>query len=278
MPADEQSVLPAMRGVPWWGAVLIAVAVTAVGAGIDARSTSELGGTFRFCFLVGCVAAALLVRRRALFTAAAQPPLVAFGVGIITLYTANTDESAASLKSLILQVLLPIADVFPWLAFTFLVTLALVVGRWYITREAEPDSSTPRTADSTTRRKHTRPPRTTDSAGTTTRQARRGDPDRGDPNRGDREPPSSGEQTVITPSERSRTRRTRPPGQAGESGASRTARTGQPAHAAPAHTAAGGQRRATAGQVSRAAAQSFIPGAPAAERTEAFETPPTDLT
>ena len=101
------------------GAVLIAVAITAVGAGIDARSTDELGATFKF-FLVGCVAAALLVRRRALFTAAAQPPLVAFGVGIITLYTVNADCSTASLKSLILQVLLPIADVFPWLAITFL--------------------------------------------------------------------------------------------------------------------------------------------------------------
>ena len=106
MPADQQSVLPTVRGVPWWGAVLVAVVITAVGAGIDARSTDELGATFKFCFLVGCVAAALLVRRRALFTAAAQPPLVAFGVGIITLYTVNADRASASLKSLILQVLL----------------------------------------------------------------------------------------------------------------------------------------------------------------------------
>ncbi|MXP20769.1 hypothetical protein GIY30_05285 [Gordonia sp. HNM0687] len=135
MPLDQQSVLPTVRGVPWWGAVLVATAITGIGAAIDASNTDGLGGVFKFCYLVGCVTAALAVRRRALFTAAAQPPLIAFLVGVITLYGLNADQASSGAKSLIFQVLLPIANDFPWMALTFFVTLGLVVARWYLTRD-----------------------------------------------------------------------------------------------------------------------------------------------
>ena len=283
MPADQQAVLPTLRGVPWWGAVLVAVVITAVGAGIDARSTDELGATFKFCFLLGCVAAALLVRRRALFTAAAQPPLVAFGVGIITLYTVNADRASASLKSLILQVLLPIADVFPWLAITFLVTLALVVARWYVTKQQSATESSKTHKKSAPHEKSSR----RDSSGSQdrTRSARKAADKRSataDGRESDVPEAASGEQTVVMPSGRSRTRRSHPRAPGGEPAPARSARTESSTRSSSAKTrttpartpAAGGQRRATAGQVSRAAAKSFIPGSPADERTEAFETPP----
>ncbi|MFT4043808.1 MAG: hypothetical protein QM673_11670, partial [Gordonia sp. (in: high G+C Gram-positive bacteria)] len=132
---DQQSVLPAVRGIPWWGAVLVAAIPTALGAAIDANKTDTLGSVFNFLYLVGCVAAALAVRRRALFTAAAQPPLIAFAIGIATLYGLNADE-ASGLKALVFKVLLPIANDFPWMALTFIITLLLVIGRWYLTRSA----------------------------------------------------------------------------------------------------------------------------------------------
>ncbi|MGV9857271.1 DUF6542 domain-containing protein [Gordonia sp. NPDC003425] len=134
VPLDQQSVLPSVRGLPWWGAVLVAAGVTAVGAAIDANANDTLGAVFNFCYLLGCVVAALAVRRRALFTAAAQPPLIAFGVGMITLYGLNADE-ASGLKSLVFKVLLPIANDFPWMALTFVVTLLLVLARWFMTRD-----------------------------------------------------------------------------------------------------------------------------------------------
>ncbi|GAB91692.1 hypothetical protein GORHZ_141_00670 [Gordonia rhizosphera NBRC 16068] len=133
MPLDQQSVLPSVRGLPWWGAVLVATGVTGIGAAIDASNTDTLGAVFKFCYLMGCVLAALAVRRRALFTAAAQPPLIAFLVGVITLYGLNADQASSGLKSLIFKVLLPIANDFPWMATVFVVTLALVVGRWFFT-------------------------------------------------------------------------------------------------------------------------------------------------
>ena len=118
----------------------MATTVTALGAAIDANNTDSLGSVFKFCYLLGCVGAALMVRRRALFTAAAQPPLIAFGVGVITLYGLNAAE-ASGIKSLVFKVLLPIANDFPWMALTFFVTLALVVARWWLTRDASGKSS-----------------------------------------------------------------------------------------------------------------------------------------
>ncbi|TYQ04471.1 UNVERIFIED_ORG: hypothetical protein L601_000600001440 [Gordonia westfalica J30] len=126
--------LPAVRGVPWWGAVVLATGITALGAAIDAGSNDSLGGIYKFCYLVGCVLAALAVRRRALFTAAAQPPLIAFFVSIVTLYGLNSEQASSGLKSLIFKVLLPIAADFPWMLTVFLVTLALVLVRWFLTR------------------------------------------------------------------------------------------------------------------------------------------------
>ena len=98
--------------MPWWGAVLIALVPTAVGALIDAGGSGELSTWFRVLYFVGCVAAVLAVRRKALFTAVTQPPLVAFGVALIALYSLEADASSG-IKGLIINVMLPIAKAFP---------------------------------------------------------------------------------------------------------------------------------------------------------------------
>lgn len=143
VPLDQQSVLPTVRGVPWWGAVLLATGITGLGAVIDASGSDSLGSIYKFCYLVGCVLAALAVRRRALFTAAAQPPLVAFFISIVALYVANSNASSG-LKGFIFNVLLPIASEFPWMATTFVVTLGMVLARWFLTRDAAEDTNRPR--------------------------------------------------------------------------------------------------------------------------------------
>ncbi|WP_143965646.1 DUF6542 domain-containing protein [Gordonia zhaorongruii] len=139
LPADQQSVVPNVRGLPWWGAVILATVVTAIGAIIDADTGSGLGRTFKVCYILGCVLAALAVRRRALFTTAVQPPLIAFVVGIATLYTIN-GRDAEGMKTIILKVVLPIAYSFPWILFTFLITLLVVLGRLFCTG---PESARP---------------------------------------------------------------------------------------------------------------------------------------
>lgn len=140
MPVGQQSVLPTVRGVPWWGAVLIAAGFTAVGATIDLLVNSSLGLVYNIFFLVGVVLAALAVRRRALFTAAVQPPLVTLGVGIAALLIASKVSAGAgksqSTGRMLLNVALPFSNLFPWILGGFLLSLAIVLYRWFSTRAA----------------------------------------------------------------------------------------------------------------------------------------------
>ncbi|WP_143690314.1 DUF6542 domain-containing protein [Williamsia sterculiae] len=174
---DQQSVLPAYRGVPWWGAVLIAVVPSAVGAAIDAPSGS-LGATFKVLYFLGCVAAVLAVRRRALFTAAAQPPLLLFGIALIALYAANAGTTEG-VKGLIINVLLPIAKLFPLMGWTFVLVVALAGARWFTTRPTGGATATRSRATSRAGTGRTTPRRSaSDRQGaerTTATQARRGE-------------------------------------------------------------------------------------------------------
>ncbi|WP_188489672.1 Yip1 family protein [Williamsia phyllosphaerae] len=161
IPTEQQSVLPTVRGVPWWGAVLVALVPTVIGAVIDGSGQSELATTFRVLYFIGCVAAVLLVRRRSLFTAVTQPPLVAFGVAVITFYLVKPGGEGG-LKDLIINVLLPIAKLFPLMAWTFAAVLLLGLGRWFLTRslaEKAPKRSASRRADrpTATRARTSRP-------------------------------------------------------------------------------------------------------------------------
>ncbi|GAC66518.1 DUF6542 domain-containing protein [Gordonia soli] len=266
VPPNEQSVLPTLRGLPWWGAVLLATIVTAVGAAVDANNSNGLGAIYKFCYLVGCVAAALLVRRRALFTAAAQPPLIAFLVGIITLYGLNADQASSGIKSLIFKVLLPIADGFPWMAVTFIVTLLLVLGRWYLTRQPgekfslrypkpRPDNEASGRRASGERTPGKRRSATTPSHSRGTKAAKRDD----DPNDGD--PQSAPRRRRADPSDAPRRRRTdagdagRDTTSRGDAPRTRRARTERPAGEAGSATPPPTRRR-TAGDVRRAAGDS----------------------
>ncbi len=78
--AETASVIPTVPGLPFWGAVLVALVATAVAALIDLKSSHVANPTFSAIlsvgFLLGVVLASLAVRRRAVFTAMVQPPLV----------------------------------------------------------------------------------------------------------------------------------------------------------------------------------------------------------
>ncbi len=133
-----RSVLPSVPGVPWWGAVLVAVGFTALGALIDLSLNASLGLIYNLLFVLGCVVAALAVRRRALFTAAVQPPLVTLGVGMASLYFATLARSGSGrpqgMRRMVLNIALPFSNLFPWILTAFVLTLAVVAFRYYSTR------------------------------------------------------------------------------------------------------------------------------------------------
>ncbi|MBV8348331.1 MAG: hypothetical protein JOZ49_12585, partial [Mycolicibacterium sp.] len=75
----HRSVHPDVSGVPWWGAVLIAVTATTIGFAFDAGTdTKELTNVFAALYVIGCVAAVLAVRQAGLFSAVVQPPVLLF--------------------------------------------------------------------------------------------------------------------------------------------------------------------------------------------------------
>ncbi len=176
MPADTQSVLPRIAGVPWWGAVLIAAVFTSVGATIDVLVNSSLGPTYNSFFLVGCILAVLAVRRRALFTAAVQPPLITVSIGMISLYAMvlSTKDSSApqGMRKAVLKVALPFSNMFPWILGTFVLCVLIAVVRWLVTRSIavadRPQHTSPRSGE----RGKAKPARPAPAAGDSKKTAR----------------------------------------------------------------------------------------------------------
>lgn len=132
MTADHRSAHPNIPGVPWWGAVLIAVTLTAVGFAFDAGSgDKELSTVFAASYVVGCVFAVLAVRQSGIFTAVIQPPLILF-VSVPTAYFLFHGGQIGGIKDLAINCGYPLIERFPLMFFTSAVVLLIGMGRWYL--------------------------------------------------------------------------------------------------------------------------------------------------
>jgi hypothetical protein len=141
--ADHRSVHPDFPGVPWWGAVLLAVTLTAVGFAYDAGSGSgELGSVFAACFGLGCVLAVLAVRQSSIFTAVIQPPLLLF-VAVPGAYFLFHSSEIKGLKDLAINCGYPLIERFPLMFFTSAIVLLLGAARWFLGRSARASTATP---------------------------------------------------------------------------------------------------------------------------------------
>ncbi|WP_149360951.1 DUF6542 domain-containing protein [Lolliginicoccus suaedae] len=123
VPAEMRSLLPHRSGVPWWGAIAIAVGLTIVGIALDAVRGDELTLVFSIFYFLGCVAAVVLVQQRALFTAMVQPPLILF-VAVPLAYQVIVPETAGGLRTRIFDLVIPLVSRFPLM---LLVAAAVVV-------------------------------------------------------------------------------------------------------------------------------------------------------
>jgi hypothetical protein len=135
---DDRPIIGQFRGLPWWGAVLLAFGLSAVAAVVDMQRQDSLGKIYQGAFIVGCVAAIGLVRRRSLFGPMVQPPLVfaITAVGAVALLSA---KSASGLKALLLSVALPLTSNFPTMGGTTAAVVAIGLYRWWRERDPDPD-------------------------------------------------------------------------------------------------------------------------------------------
>lgn len=132
MAVHHRSIHPRIAGVPWWAAVLIAVASTAVGFAVDAGSaTKELTNVFDVLYALGCLAAVLAVRQSGLFTAVVQPPLILFAA-VPGAYFVFQGAKFTGLKNLALNCGYPLIERFPLMLATSAGVLLIGLVRWYL--------------------------------------------------------------------------------------------------------------------------------------------------
>jgi hypothetical protein len=137
VPWDELAIIGERRGLPWWGAVLAAFALAAIGAVVDLQVGEGLSWLFQACYFVGSVGAVCAVRRANLFGPMVQPPLVlAVTVPAVVLLGSGLPANSDTLSTA-LAVGTPLINGFPTMAVTTAVTVLLGVARIY--RERDPD-------------------------------------------------------------------------------------------------------------------------------------------
>jgi len=129
-------------GVPWWGAVLIAVTATSVGFAFDAGGGKELTHVFAALYMIGCIAAILMVRQSAIFTAVVQPPMILF-VSVPGAYFLFHGAKINGLKDVVINCAYPLIERFPLMVFTSGIVLLIGLGRWFAgsSRSARPARS-----------------------------------------------------------------------------------------------------------------------------------------
>ncbi|WP_054054655.1 DUF6542 domain-containing protein [Alloactinosynnema sp. L-07] len=138
---DERPIFGRSRGLPWWGAVLLAFGLTLVAAVIDIQRQDTLGKIYQGAYILGCVAAVCLVRRRNLFGPIVQPPLVFALTAVGTVLALAPASPGGGLKTLLFQVALPLTSNFPTMGITTAVVVAIGLGRLFLQRDPDPDGS-----------------------------------------------------------------------------------------------------------------------------------------
>lgn len=129
--AQRRSVHPNVPGVPWWGAVLIALTATAIGFAFDAGGGKELTHVFAALYVIGCIAAVLMVRQAGIFTAIVQPPMILF-VSVPGAYFLFHDAKVSGLKDIVINCAYPLIERFPLMVFTSGTVLLIGLARWFI--------------------------------------------------------------------------------------------------------------------------------------------------
>lgn len=129
---DHRSILPNAAGFPWWAAIAVAVVATAIGVAFDAGSgEKELSSVFSALYVMGCLAAVLMVQQSAVFTAVIQPPLILFCT-VPAAYWWFRGAGFPGLKAIAINCGYPLIERFPLMLFTAAAVLLIGMIRWYL--------------------------------------------------------------------------------------------------------------------------------------------------
>jgi hypothetical protein len=78
------------RGLPWWAALLLLIALAALGGLIDTVGSNQLKGGFNIGIVVASVVAILAVKRSHMFPVVIAPPIVYSAAAVFQLYVRSS--------------------------------------------------------------------------------------------------------------------------------------------------------------------------------------------
>lgn len=127
------------KGWPWWAAVLLALGLSILGAFIDMKLSNDIDKVFEGAYILGCLGAVCLVRRRNLFGPMVQPPLIlAVTIPVVVLLTKGMPSGSGTVSKLITLVV-PLVTGFPTMAATTGITLVIGGIRYLMQRKPNLD-------------------------------------------------------------------------------------------------------------------------------------------
>ncbi len=121
---DECSLLSDRPGMTWWAAVGCALVLTAIGVFVDLERLNQLGVAFQACYLLGCLLAVAVVRRKELFAPMVQPPLI-LAVALPGVVLATGSLPTEGIATTALTIGTPLINCCPTMAITTGLALAL---------------------------------------------------------------------------------------------------------------------------------------------------------
>jgi hypothetical protein len=80
----------AERGLPWWGALLVVIAIAAAGGIFDTLGSNQVRGGFNFGIVAASIVGILVVKRSHMFPIVIAPPIVYSGGALFQLYVRSS--------------------------------------------------------------------------------------------------------------------------------------------------------------------------------------------
>jgi hypothetical protein len=81
---------PPERGLTWWAALLVLIAIAAIGGLIDTLGAFQVKGGFNIGIVVASVVAILAVKRSQMFPVVIAPPIVYSAAALFQLYVRSS--------------------------------------------------------------------------------------------------------------------------------------------------------------------------------------------
>lgn len=139
-PVRERSLIKPVLGIPPLVAVAIAVGLTALGVFVDLLRLGTVGSIFEIGYFLGCLLAVAWVRRRGIFVAAIQPPLLLAVVVPVLAVLIGAPTPGAGATEHLLMAGAPLINAFPAMAVTTAAVLA-VAGFRLVRQRTGPDDA-----------------------------------------------------------------------------------------------------------------------------------------